>query len=175
MITAVASSAFAAFHKCRVPDPSALKSSQEEEPRVGGRIVVGVDGSDASIDAFRWAQTQARLTSARLEVVMTWDSPPNLGWPAPSPDQLDPEGEARETVAAIIRSELGPSADIEIAPTLIEGHPAPALLKQAQGADLLVVGSRGHGAFSGMLLGSVSQHVVAHAPCPVVITRHISK
>ena len=52
-----------------------------------------------------------------------------------------------------------------------EGHPAGVLLAQVEGADMLVVGSRGHGGFTGMLLGSVSQHVVAHAPCPVVVVR----
>jgi nucleotide-binding universal stress UspA family protein len=61
--------------------------------------------------------------------------------------------------------------DITIRPVVVEGHPAPVLVEAAKGADLLVVGSRGHGEFSGMLLGSVSQHCTHHVSCPITIVR----
>ena len=139
---------------------------------MSGRIVVGVDGSKSSVDALLWAANQARLTGASLEVVTTWESPPNLGWPAPSPDKFHPESDARQMLSGIITRELGGTVEIDVSQLVIEGRPAPALLEQAQGADLLVVGSRGRGTLVGTLLGSVSEHCVTHGSCPVLVVHH---
>ncbi len=76
----------------------------------------------------------------------------------------------RETVDAV----LGPDSGVVLHLTVTEGHPASVLTEAAQGAELLVVGSRGHGAFAGMLLGSVSEYCAAHSPCPVVVVRQPS-
>ncbi len=137
-----------------------------------GVIVVGVDGSKSSIDALKWAAHQARLTGASLEVITTWEYPTSLGWAPAWPPDWDPGGEAATALAEVVQNVLGTDPGIEVRQQVLEGHPAVALLSAAEHADLLVVGSRGHGAFSGMLLGSVSEHCSTHSPCPVVIIRH---
>lgn len=133
-------------------------------------IVVGVDTSASSKDALRWAAHQAELTGARLRVVMSWEIPSMAFW-APLPEGLDLEKDAREALEQTVREVLGPDPAVDLSLVLAEGHPAPVLLEQAADADLLVLGSRGHGEFAGMLIGSVSEHCVAHAPCPVVVVR----
>ena len=137
----------------------------------GGRIVVGIDGSDASLDALAWAARQAELTGSTLLVATSWEWPSSLGWAVPIPDNFNPASDAAsglETAVAGVRAEH-PAVTIE---TLVaEGHPAPVLVEASRGADLLVVGSRGRGAFAGMLLGSVSEHCVTRAHCPVVVHR----
>ena len=146
-------------------------------------IVVGVDGSEASRDALRWAVEEARLRNATVLAVHAWvlpylpaDVAPALG-PTSSalevPELLRTMKEgARELVETVVREVVGDSADVEIRPVAVEGPPAAALIDAARGADLLVVGSRGHGGFTGLLVGSVSMQVAQHAPCPVVICRH---
>jgi nucleotide-binding universal stress UspA family protein len=134
-----------------------------------GRIVVGVDGSPASLDALRWAVRQAELTGASVEAVTSWSYPTSYGFPVIA--NVDWEQGARtvldQAIAAAV-DESGPPVRRRV----VEGHPARALADVAAGADLLVVGSRGHGGFTGLLLGSVSEYVVTHAPCPVVVVRH---
>jgi len=139
---------------------------------MGGLIVVGVDGSQSSIDALRWAAGQAKLTGAALEVVAAWEYPTSFGWLPPWPTDYDAEKEAYRALDEIVRPVLADHPGLEIRQTVMEGHPAPVLVKAAEAADLLVVGSRGHGAFAGMLLGSVSEHCASHAACPVVVVRH---
>jgi nucleotide-binding universal stress UspA family protein len=133
-----------------------------------GRIVVGVDGSPASLDALRWAVRQARLTGAALEAVTAWAYPTTYGFPVIA--NVDWEHGARTVLDKAI-AEAG-CADVAITQRVLEGHPARVLADAAAGADLLVVGSRGHGGFTGLLLGSVSEYVVTHAPCPAVVVRH---
>ena len=134
-------------------------------------IVVGVDTSDSSREALRWAARQAELTGAHLRVVMAWEIPSMAFW-APLPEGLDLGKDASEALEETVRAVLGPDPKVKLTTVVLEGHPAPMLLEQARDADLLVVGSRGHGEFTGMLLGSVSEHCVAHASCPVVVVRH---
>jgi nucleotide-binding universal stress UspA family protein len=136
------------------------------------RIVVGVDSSPGSRTALRWALTQARLTGATVEAVAAWQAPVmygnSYGWvPMPSDSLAAVTDKAlAETVADVVGTEGQP---VEVRTTVAEGPAAQVLMTAAAGAELLVVGSRGHGAFAGMLLGSVSQHCVQHAPCPVVV------
>lgn len=136
------------------------------------KIVVGVDGSDPSKRALQWAAHQAKLTGATLTVVTSWEYPPTLGWAPPYPSDFDPNEDARKAVEEAIDAVLGPDAAVVAQIEVTEGHPAFVLTEAARGAELLVVGSRGHGAFAGMLLGSVSEYCAAHAPCPVVVVRH---
>ena len=135
------------------------------------RIVVGVDGSEPSKRALRWAADQAKLVGGELEAVTAWEYPPTLGWAPPYPSDFDPDKDARTALQGTIDAVLGPDHGAVIV-TVTEGHPAFVLTEAAQGAELLVVGSRGHGAFAGMLLGSVSEYCASHAPCPVVVVRH---
>ena len=136
-----------------------------------GRIVVGFDGSDSSTEALAWAVRQAVLTDSTLELVMTWEWPNSYGWAVPIPDDFDPESDVRkvlDTAAAEIQAD---QPDLKLESRLISGHPAPALVEASKGADLLVVGSRGHGEFVGMLVGSVSEYCVTNAHCPVLVHR----
>jgi len=140
---------------------------------VASRIVVGVDGSQSSRAALRWAASEARLRGAALDVVYCWHHPLETfvpAWGVPPWDDL--EAEARRRLDELTSAEgLSPDQPPVTNPILLQGPAAPALIATARGADLLVVGARGHGAFAGMLLGSVSQHCVTHATCPVVVVR----
>ncbi|MEV6940785.1 universal stress protein [Streptomyces sp. NPDC051172] len=133
-------------------------------------IVVGVDGSEASRAALRWAARQAGLTGAELRPVQAWRLPPTYGMPTDYSD-VDFEKQARENLRRTLDETLGEHPGVPVAPQVVEGHPAAVLTEAARNADLLVVGSHGHGAFAGMLLGSVSHHCVHHATCPVTVVR----
>jgi nucleotide-binding universal stress UspA family protein len=133
-----------------------------------GRIVVGVDGSRPSKEALRWAARQAQLTGARLLAVLVWEYT-NVGWTPPYPPEFDPQQDARNALDAAIDTTFRENRPVEIEPVAIGGPPAFELLKASRGADLLVLGCRGHGALTGLLFGSVSLHCVTHATCPVVV------
>jgi nucleotide-binding universal stress UspA family protein len=141
------------------------------------RIVVGVDGSASSAEALQWALDEARRRQAPLEVVMTWEYSPLYASAAqgvflPPGSEDDLAGAAHATVAKLLADAgLTGDDDVEIIETVVPGSAAPALLDASKGADMLVVGSRGLGGFKGMMLGSVSQHCVSHATCPVVVVR----
>jgi nucleotide-binding universal stress UspA family protein len=138
-------------------------------------IVVGVDGSDGARRALEWAADEARLRDARLLAIHTWHIPPlttGVG-PLDPPMTLDADTLARLESAAneLLESEVAAvdTSGVEVERQVEASNPADALLAAASDADLLVVGSRGRGGFRGLLLGSVSQQVSQHAPCPVVI------
>ncbi len=133
-------------------------------------IVVGVDASGPSKEALRWAARQAQLSGDELRVVMSWEIPSMAYW-APLPDGLDFEKETREALHRTVVDVLGEAPLLPVTEVVAEGHPAPVLLRESTNAELLVVGSRGHGEFTGMLIGSVSEHCVTHASCPVVVVR----
>ena len=135
-------------------------------PGAQRRIVVGVDGSEPSKAALAWAVRQGEQTGARVEAVFAWDFPAVFG--VVSAGVFDFVGLAAHVLADTI-TEVGNPARVH--PRVLRGHAAQVLIDASAGADLLVVGSRGHGGFAGVLLGSVSQHCVHHAPCPVVVIR----
>ena len=136
-----------------------------------GRIVVGIDGSASSLDALAWAARQAELTGADLEIVMTWEWPSSLGWAVPVPDNFEPEEDVRKALETAVAGVHAEHPDVRIDPRVVSGHPAPILVEVSKGADLLVVGSRGHGEFVGMLIGSVSEYCATNAHCPVLVHR----
>ena len=146
-------------------------------PQNNGRIVVGVDGSPASADALAWAVRMARLAGGQVEALSAWEYPSMYGGGFGSgynfPTEADWAGGRQKALDATIAEVLGDEHDV-VTTRVVEGHPARVLRDAATGADLLVVGSSGHGGFSGLLLGSVSLHLVAHAPCPVVIVPHLA-
>jgi nucleotide-binding universal stress UspA family protein len=132
------------------------------------KIVIGIDGSEGSMRALRWGVRLAQLTEASVRVVVAWHWPLQYGaLTAP----LSPAGPAQRLAEEVVESTAKEHPDLHIDSKVSEGHAAPVLIEAARGANLLVVGSRGHGEFAGMLLGSVSQHCVSHAPCPVVVIR----
>lgn len=137
----------------------------------GGRIVVGIDGSPPSLDALSWAARQAELTGAGLEVLMCWEWPSSYGWAVPVPDDFDPEGDVRRTLETALAPLRAAHPGVALDGRVVEGHPAPILVEASKGADLLVVGNRGHGGFVGMVIGSVSEHCTLHAHCPVLVYR----
>jgi nucleotide-binding universal stress UspA family protein len=141
------------------------------QPDGPGRIVVGVDGSDCSIAALSWAARQADLTGSRLQVVMSWEWPSSLGWAVPVPDDFNPEDNVRATLESTLQGVRSEYPALSLEPLVVAGHPAPVLVDASKGADLLVVGSRGHGEFVGMLIGSVSEYCATNAHCPVLIHR----
>lgn len=138
-------------------------------------IVVGVDGSDESKEALRWAVEEARLRGDTLHAAHVWSYPyfitPALVPPASTIPISDVRERAEEMLDAVLDEVLGAAPGVEVERTVVEGVPAQVLVEAAKDADLLVLGSRGHGGFSGLLLGSVSQQCAHHAECPVVIVR----
>jgi len=143
------------------------------------RIVVGVDGSPSSLAALHWAVRQAGLTGGTVQAVIAWQYPVALSgyaWaPVPVVEAADCEEIAQKTVAEAISTVGDAGKDVRISSRVVGGNPAQVLIDAAADADLLVVGSRGHGGFAGALLGSVSQHCVHHARCPVVVIRGDTK
>jgi nucleotide-binding universal stress UspA family protein len=135
------------------------------------RIVVGIDGSAASEEALHWAARQADFTHSDLEIVTTWDWPPSYGWAVPFPAGFDPESGVQAMVEKAASDGRNRHPSIGITIRALQGHPAPILVEASKGADLLVVGSRGHGEFVGMLIGSVSEYCATNAHCPVLVHR----
>lgn len=136
-----------------------------------GVIVVGVDGSKESLGALRFAVEEARLRQDALRVVIGWVPPRSdtyVGIPVLDPEAF--EAAARRTVESMLSAVGNELGDVDVE-TVTEVGEAAAILAHCSDADLVVVGSRGRGGFKGLLLGSVSQKVVVHAPCPVVVVR----
>jgi nucleotide-binding universal stress UspA family protein len=134
-----------------------------------GTIVVGVDGSPGADEALRFALREASLRGDTVKAVLVWSLPvvdvPSGMLPSLSEDlRNDAEAVLEEAVARV-----DGAAEVPVERVTLEGPPARMLIEAARGADLLVVGTRGRGGFKGLLLGSVSQQVLHHAPCPVVV------
>ncbi len=151
----------------------ALPGAQD---RPVGRIVVGLDGSASAKEALRWAADEAERRGDVVEVVYVWDNPYRDMW-LPKLRTEDPLAHFRVALDTTVSSVLGerpPGGErppVEVTTEVVEGHVAQVLVDRARGADMLVVGSRGHGGLAGAFLGSVSFSCAAHAPCPVVVVR----
>lgn len=137
----------------------------------GKGIVVGVDGSAASADALRWAMRQAEHTGAEVRAVLAWQLPAvTYDYPVTWGD-MDFEAAARKDLQRVVDDVSAEHPGVAVTAELVRGHPAEVLVGRSREAGLLVVGSRGHGAFAGMLLGSVSVYCTQHAHCPVIVFR----
>lgn len=140
-----------------------------EQPAVrSGRTIVGIDGSEESQRALRWASFIAKAMRSDVEAVIAWDWGMTT-W-APYPSGWNPAADARQIIDKTLDTVFGTHdhpANLKV--TVEEGYPARVLLDASAGADMLVVGSRGHGGFAGLLLGSVSAACSEHATCPVLV------
>ena len=141
-------------------------------------IVVGVDGSETSIDALRFAIDEARLHGAEVKAVNAWHVPALAYGAGMGPVPLDLAAYptvAKSRLEDSLEAVGAASSGVKVTPIVREGLPTHVICEESAGADLLVVGSRGLGGFRGLLLGSVSQHCADHAPCPVVIVPNRAK
>jgi len=137
------------------------------------RIVAGIDGSECSKEALRWAARQAGFTGAVLEAVIAWRYPAYYGWAPTGADGFDFAAAAGQALAEALDEVFGPDRPARLRTWVAEGHAAQVLVEASAGAELLVVGNRGHGGFADLLLGSVSTYCVHHAHCPVTVIRPV--
>lgn len=133
------------------------------------RIVVGVDGSDSSIAALRYAVRIADAIDAPLEAVTTWYYSSLSG--ARLVMEWTPEQDATDTLATAIDRAFGTNPPDRLVRTVAGGPPARTLIEMSRTCEMLVLGNRGHGGFAGLLLGSVSAACVRHAHAPVLVVR----
>ena len=143
-------------------------------PTPASQIVVGVDGSEQSVAALRFARKLAPAFDATIRAVAAWDDPAD--YPAYVPlGRSDYTHAARKELDEALTAAFGEDTPPGLEASVVFGHPVKALVKASRDATLLVVGSRGHGTFRGLLVGSVSSACVAHAYCPVLVVRHPTK
>jgi nucleotide-binding universal stress UspA family protein len=141
------------------------------------RIVVGVEGSDGSRAALRWALREASLRKATVEVVTAYVFPnapiyPEVSYvPVEQPALVQQITDMQEAAITSEQEATGIGDEVVVKRHMLPGPAPGTLVRAAEGADLLVVGSRGRGGFLGLMLGSVSNYVTHHAPCPVVVVR----
>ncbi len=137
----------------------------------GGPVVVaGIDGSQESKNALRWAVRHTQQLGT-LHAVAVWHLPVQFGYHLPVASESELEQPAREQLDAAVTELLPEFPDTRVDKHVVRGHPASVLIDYARAADLLVLGNKGRGAFVGMLVGSVALRCVQHAPCPVVVVR----
>lgn len=161
--------------------PGVMPSSGEHDRPASDRqrIVVGVDGSACGAAALAWALRQAVLLGASLDAVACWQLPSMVSGAAGFGSYVDfstvdltgPTADVLDKDVAAAVGDVPGSGTVTVRTHVLNAYPVQALLQAAEGADLLVVGSRGHGELSGVLLGSVGLHCVTHSPCPVVVVR----
>jgi nucleotide-binding universal stress UspA family protein len=131
-------------------------------------VVVGVDGSASSRVALHWGLRQAQLSGSPVRAVIAWRWPVDYG-SIPPAIEVELRSDSAEMLSAMVDQALEKLPDAGCEQVVRRGRPAEVLLDESARAALLVVGSRGRGAFAGMLLGSVSSHCITHAGCPVVV------
>ena len=170
--------------------PAASDAAGRGEVVAVGRIVVGVDGSPQSRAALHWAVEEARYRGATVETVYVFENTPSwrlygyregMGLAGPAAGRgadeeptVGTEAQDAEHAKGLVDQLVDelPGGDVAVESVIIEDRePARALVERSEGADMLVVGSRGRGEFAELLLGSVSHQCVTHARCPVVIVR----
>jgi nucleotide-binding universal stress UspA family protein len=139
-------------------------------------IIVGVDGSGHSRAALNWAYQEATHHGASLTVLAAWHAPvlpqqPPYGALPPEGYDTQPARDASAMLEHLVGDLEARTPPVEVQISVEQGSPAKVLIERSKGADLIVVGSHGKGGFAGMLLGSVTQHVVSHAHCPVAVVR----
>lgn len=163
----------ACLHKSTIPVAVIRRSDEGRAGRevTPGKVVVGVDGSDTARRALEWGIDRARASDGWVEVVHSWMLPAAYGYPTLDvPDLSTYEESARSLVADLIESVDASGLSQPVESVVTGGTSAAGLLtERSEDAELLVVGSRGIGGFSGMVIGSVAHHLAHHAPCPLVV------
>ncbi|RKR30460.1 universal stress protein [Arthrobacter oryzae] len=138
-------------------------------------IVVGFDGSKQSRDALEWAIQESKYRDAELRVVTVWNKAPMSWYPAlleTAAGEIVAEDSPEQQAEALSADAAQAAAGVNVVKlTVRNDSAASAILKAAREADLVVVGSRGHGGFAGLHIGSVSAQVASHSPCPVLVVR----
>jgi nucleotide-binding universal stress UspA family protein len=156
-------------------DPDVDDSEVSTEAEIAGGVVVGHDGSGCSQETLQWAARLAQRAYWPLHVVRSWrmtSAPRPSTWePGYVPPMTDYERAVLDDLRSDVRAALGAQRAADVICHAVHMAPVKALLDAGRNADLLVVGSRGRGGFAGLLLGSVSDQVVHHAPCPVTVVR----
>lgn len=135
------------------------------------RILVAIDGSDASTGVLRWAVEEARCHDAALTAMLVFTLASLSGRETSESKRSDLQAESMDRLDAIVDDVVGDDPSVDIRRTVKDGDPRQVLREHSADADLLVVGSRGHGEVAGLLLGSVGQYLVTHASCPVTVVR----
>lgn len=135
------------------------------------RIVVGVDGSEEARRALVWACSEARARNVTLHVVHVWQYPYGIAPSASPPVQIELRAGLQQEAERVLANEVAAAraTGATVSSALLEGSPAEKLVLETEPDDVLVVGSHGHGGFTGLLLGSVGQQCAHHARCPLVI------
>lgn len=132
--------------------------------RTQGHIIVAVDGSPASLAALRQARRLGVALGRPLAAVSVWHNPTVV------PPSSDLDQDARLQLRESIRLVFGDGPH-DVDQIVVQGQAADVLIGMSPGAELIVIGTRGHSGLAGALLGSVSGHVAAHADCPVMVVR----
>jgi nucleotide-binding universal stress UspA family protein len=135
-------------------------------------VVVGVDGSESSVKALREARRIAEGLGAPLEAVAVWQQTHSMYDFYQSQSGWTPEKEIEKLLTDASEAAFGQDQPARFTKTVLQGPPTKALIRRSADAEMLVLGSRGHGGFAGLLLGSVSSACVAHAKCPVLIVHN---
>ncbi|WP_193597928.1 universal stress protein [Microbacterium sp. YJN-G] len=135
-------------------------------------VLVGVDGSDSSLGALRYATRLATALGAPLRVVTTWEYPPLVD--VMSSAEWSPEADAAMILESSLNTVFAGEPPEDMTTAVLPGPASPALIDESGGAEMLVLGNRGRGGFASLLLGSVSSACVTHAHCPVVVVHRTS-
>jgi nucleotide-binding universal stress UspA family protein len=136
------------------------------------RIIVGIDGSESSVKALREGRRLADALGSPLEAVAVWQQSHSMYDFYQSQSGWTPEKEVEKLLRDAAHAAFGSDHPARFTMSILQGVPTKALIRHSAGAEMLVLGSRGHGGFTGLLLGSVSSACVAHATCPVLIVHN---
>lgn len=139
----------------------------ENQLQETARIIVGVDGSEPSKEALRWAAALAPTLGATIDAVAAWQPPAYYGWSIPA--TWSPESDLEKMLVSTVDEVFGAQRPTGLRLLTQQGGAAQVILQASADAAMVVLGSRGHGGFAGLLLGSVSENVAEHATCPVLV------
>jgi nucleotide-binding universal stress UspA family protein len=145
-------------------------TTENQSTSTSDRVVVGVDGSPASLAGLEWALRYASLSQSNVDVVAVWDWHVPMSLVPIAPD-FAPEISAEQMLDCLIRQKRAEHPDLQIHGRVVQGNAGSVLEDASKGAALLVIATRGHGELVGLLLDSVSEHCVTHAQCPVLVYR----